>query len=160
AREESNAEKTPDEIMALSTFGTMFLSLLLAGTGILLPPWGLSLLYGKSFAAASAAAALGVATAVVPMGSGPAPAPLRIVSIKVTGVINTIWAILVALSATSFLFWRGDAWKGMLIYLVAHIVSAVLVLLSLATRNCVPDGMKTVYIFGIGGSVSLAALAL
>jgi O-antigen/teichoic acid export membrane protein len=160
ARGEKNATRTPDQTMALTTFATMFLSLLLAGAGILVAPWGLSLLYGKTYAAASAAASLALATAVVHMGSGPASARLTIVSIKTTGVINTIWAILVAIAATFFLFWRGDASKGMLIYLVAHIVSAVLVLVSLATRNCVPEGMKAVYVVGMGTSVALAALAL
>jgi O-antigen/teichoic acid export membrane protein len=160
ARGEKNAVRTPDQTMALSTFATMFLSLLLAGAGILIAPWGLSLLYGKSYAAASAAAALALATAVVHMGSGPASARLTIVSIKTTGVINTLWAILVAISATFFLFWRGDATKGMLIYLAAHLISAVLVLVSLAARDCVPRGMKAVYALGIGGSISLALLAL
>ena len=160
ARGEKNAGRTPDQTMALTTFATMFLSLLLAGAGILIAPWGLSLLYGKGYTAASAAASLALATAVVHMGSGPASARLTIVSIKTTGVINTVWAILVAIAATFFLFWRGDASKAMLIYLVAHIVSAVLVLVSLATRNCVPAGMKTVYVVGMGASVGLAALAL
>ncbi len=160
ARGEKDAHRTPDQTMALTTFATMFLSLLLAGAGILVAPWGLALLYGKAYTAASAAASLALATAVVHMGSGPASARLTIVSIKTTGVINTVWAILVAVSATFFLFWRGDALKGMLIYLVAHLVSAVLVLVSLAARNCVPEGMKAVYVLGMGSSVSLAALAL
>jgi len=160
ARGDKNAARTPDQTMALTTFATMFLSLLLAGAGILVAPWGLSLLYGKAYTAASAAASLALATAVVHMGSGPASARLTIVSIKTTGVINTVWAILVGIAATFFLFWRGDATKGMLIYLVAHLVSAVLVLVSLAARNCVPAGMKTVYVVGMGASVALAALAL
>jgi hypothetical protein len=50
--------------------------------------------------------------------------------------------------------------KGMLIYLVAHLISAVLVLLSLTARQCVPQGMKSVYALGMGGSISLAVLAL
>jgi O-antigen/teichoic acid export membrane protein len=160
AQRERDVEKTPDHVMAVCTFATMFASLLLAGVVIILAPWVLALLYGKSYASASSAAAVALAIAVVHMGSGPAAARLSIVSIKTTGVVNTIWAVLVAGAATIFLFHGGNAWKGMLIYLAAHVISAVLVFASLRRRNCIPRGMLSVYVLGLGGSLCLAALAL
>jgi O-antigen/teichoic acid export membrane protein len=155
-----NVENTPDQVMAVCTLATTFASLLLAGIGIVLVPWGLTLIYGKAYAAASAATAIALATAVVHMGGAPAAARLSIVSIKSSGVINTIWAVLVAVSATLFLFWGGNASKGALIYFVAQIFSSGLVFFSLTKRSCVPAGMNKVFILGTAASLSLAALAV
>lgn len=126
---------------------------------MVLAPWALRLLYGKSYVAASAATTAAFATAVVHMGSSPASARLSILSIKATGVINTIWAVMVAAGATLFFFIGGDALKGALIYLAAHLVSAVLVLSFLTKGRCVPDGMNRVFATGATASVTLAILA-
>lgn len=160
AQRERDVEKTPDQVMAVCTFATMFASLFAAGVVIILAPWLLLLLYGKAYAPAATAAAIALAVAVVHMGSGPAAARLSIVSIKTTGVVNTIWALLVGGAATLFLFYGGNAWKGMLIYLAAHLFSAVLVFSTLSRRNCIPKGMLSIYVLGLGGSVCLAGLAL
>ncbi|MDQ2777572.1 MAG: oligosaccharide flippase family protein [Acidobacteriota bacterium] len=158
AQGEDDVEKTPDRVMAICTFATTFASLLVAGIGIVIVPWLLPLLYGKSYAAASAATAIALATAVIHMGSGPASARMSIVSIRVTGVINTIWAVVVAVAATVFLLSGGNAWKGALIYFGAHILSAGLLLRGLSQRNCVPQGMKSIYAIG-GASTILLLLA-
>ena len=160
AQGEDSVEKTPDHVMAVCTFATTFASLLVAGAGMIVVPWGLTLLYGQPYAAASAATALALATAVIHMGSAPASARLSIVSIRVSGVINTAWAILVALGATALLFHGGNAAKGAMIYLAAHLLSGALVFSSLTRRKCVPAGMNTVFALGALSSIVLAALAL
>jgi O-antigen/teichoic acid export membrane protein len=159
AQGESGVEKTPDQVMAVCTLATTFVSLLLAGLGMAGVSWGLKLLYGNTYGGAATAIALALATAVIHMGSSPASARLSIVSIKMTGVINTVWAVLVASGATLFFFIGGNAWKGALIYLVAHLVSAALVLGYLNQRRVVPDGMNRVFALGVLASVVLAALA-
>jgi hypothetical protein len=159
AQGESTVEKTPDQVMAVCTLATTFVSLLVAGVGMVLLPWGLKLLYGKTYIAASTATAAALATAVVHSGSSPASARLSIVSIKMTGAINTIWAVMVAAGATLFFFIGGDASKGALIYLAAHLVSAVLVLSFLTKRQCVPRGMNRIFVTGVTASVALAILA-
>ncbi len=160
AQGESKAEKTPDQVMAVCTVATTFASLLIAGIGMLLVPWGLTLLYGKAYAAASAATAVALATSVIHMGSSPASARLSIVSIRTTGVINTLWALLVAGGATLFFLGGGNAWKGALIYLAAHLLSAVLVLAYLTRRQSVPRGMNQIFSLGAAASMALMALAL
>jgi hypothetical protein len=159
AQGEDSFEKTPNQVTAVCTFATTFASLLVAGAGMIVLPWGLTLLYGKAYAAASTATAFALATAVIHMGSGPATARLSIVSIRVSGLINTVWAILVGIAATVFLFHGGNAWKGAMIYLSAQMLSAGLVFLSLKKWNCAPAGMSPVFVLGAATSVTLAALA-
>ncbi len=159
AQGESKVEKTPDQVMAVCTLATTFVSLLLAGVGIAVAPWGLKLLYGKTYAGASAATALALSTAVIHMGSSPAAARLSIVSIKTTGFINSAWAVLVATGATMFFFIGGNAWKGALIYLAAHVLSAALVLGYLSRRRVVPAGMNQIFGMGAAASLTLAGLA-
>ena len=165
------ADQTPDQVMALCTYLAAASSLLLAAPGMLLLPWALTLLYGPTYHAAAATAALGLAIAVVHMGNGPAAARLTIVSIRTTGIINTIWAVAVASGATLLLFHHGrGAYPGppsrisagaeaMAIYLAGHILSAVLVVASLARRGCVPAGMLAVFSTSTIGAAALAALA-
>jgi O-antigen/teichoic acid export membrane protein len=159
AQGEDSVEKTPDQVTAVCTFATTFASLLVAGAGMIIVPWGLTLLYGKAYAAASTATAFALATAVIHMGSGPATARLSIVSIRVSGLINTAWAVLVAVAATVFLFHGGNAWKGALIYLGAQLLSAGLVFLSLTKWKCSPAGMNPVFALGAAAGIALAALA-
>ncbi len=160
AQGESRAEKTPDQVMAVCTVATTFASLLIAGIGMLLVPWGLTLLYGRAYAPASAATAVALATSVIHMGSSPASARLSIVSIRTTGVINTLWALLVAAGATLFFLGGGNAWKGALIYLAAHLLSAVLVLAYLTRRHSVPRGLNQIFSLGAAASITIMALAL
>jgi O-antigen/teichoic acid export membrane protein len=159
AQGEDSVEKTPDQVTAVCTFATTFASLLVAGVGMIVVPWGLTLLYGKAYAAASTATAFALATAVIHMGSGPATARLSIISIRVSGLINTAWAIVVAVAATAFLFHGGNAWKGAMIYLAAQLLSAGLVFFSLTKWKSAPAGMNPVFALGTAASIALAALA-
>ena len=164
AQGETDEQTAADQVMAVCTFATVFSSLLLAGLGIVIVPWSLTALYGKTYAPAAAATAIALATAVVHMGSGPASARLSIVSIRLSGIINTLWAIFVAVTATSFLFWSHSssasaAWKGALIYLAAHLLSGLLVLFVLVQRKRVPKGMMAIFLIGAGAVLLLTGLA-
>jgi hypothetical protein len=158
-REGENA-RTPSHVMALCTFASTFGSLLLASIGIVLVPWGLRAVYGRSYEAAGITTAIALAVAVVHMGSAPATARLSIVSIRATGIINTIWAIFVAIAACMFLLSHGSAARAMTIYLAAHILSAVLVLSLLAWKDHIPRGVIPVFTFGSCTGIVLAALSL
>jgi O-antigen/teichoic acid export membrane protein len=157
---EGDSNKTPDRVMAVCSFVAVLASLLLAGIGIILAPWALKVLYGKTYSAASAATVLSLATAVVHMGNAPAAGRLTIVSIQQSGFINTAWAILVALSATFFLFHPGNAGVGAAIILGAHVLSAALVLLALKRKSIAPPGLSLTFLVGIGTSILMAALAI
>ena len=156
---DGEALKTPHQVMALCTFAATTVSLLLASVGILAMPWLLSLIYGHSYAAGSVTAAVGLAIAVLHMGNAPAAARLSIVSIRSTGVLNTVWAAVVAVSATVLLLHGGSAATGMLIYLGAHLLSASLVLLVLARRDSIPAGMASVFALSAATTLALVSLA-
>ena len=123
-------------------------------------PWALRVIYGRTYEAAGITTAIALAVAVVHMGNAPATARLSIVSIRATGIINTVWAIFVAIAATMFLLSRGSAARAMTIYLAAHIVSSVLVLSVLAWKDHIPRGVIPVFTYGSSTGIALAALSL
>jgi O-antigen/teichoic acid export membrane protein len=151
---------TPDGVMAMCTFGVGFVSILIGGAGMVVLPLMLPLLYGKAYAPAEAATALGLATCIVHMTSGPASARLSILSIRATGVINTIWSIVVGALATTFFFWHGSAASGMAIYFGAHVLSMVLVAGTLAKWGNAPAGLGGLYVVGATSLAILLSLSL
>ena len=152
--------RTPHRVMALCTFASLAVSLLLAAAGIVVIPWVLTLLYGRAYAPAGITVAIALAIAVIHMGNAPAAARLTIVSIRSTGIINTIWAGFVASAATLFFFFGGGAWQAMAIYFIAHMFSSILVLLTLRRRDHIPVGMSSLFFFATSVSATLAVLAV
>ncbi len=152
--------RTPHRVMALCSYASSSVALVLASAGIVFVPWALTLLYGRAYSAAGVTVAIGLAIAVVHMGNAPAAARLTIVSIRATGVINTVWAIFVATAASVFLFNGGTAWEAMTIYFAGHVLSSSLVLITLKRRDHVPQGMTAMFLLATLSSGSLAALAL
>ncbi len=147
--------QTPQRVMALCSYASLAVSLLLALGGMTIVPWLLALLYGKAYAGAGTTIALALATAVAHMGNAPAAARLTIVSLRSTAVINTIWAVFVAAAATLLLVRGGSAPEAMGVYYVGHVVSATLVLLVLRHRDNLPAGMIPLF----GMAMLAAALA-
>lgn len=157
---QGESTRTPHRVMALCSFASIAVALVLASTGIVVVPWGITLLYGRAYAPAAVCVAVALAVAVVHMGNAPAAARLSIVSIRATGIINTVWAVFVALAATLFLFVGGGAWLAMGIYFVAHVLSSTLVLITLRAKDHVPAGMTWLYLFSILMAGSLASAAV
>ena len=160
AEGEGSGSSTPQRVLALCSFASLAVSIILAAIGIIAVPWVLTLLYGKTYSAASVTVAVALAIAVVHMGNAPAAARLTIVSIRATGVINTVWAVFVGALATLLLFHGGTAWQAMAIFFVAHVLSSSLVLLTLRQKDVVPVGMGTLFLLGTFGIAALAALAV
>jgi O-antigen/teichoic acid export membrane protein len=156
---DGKVDKTPDNVMAMSSYACTFASFVMAGFGMIVVPWVLTLLYGKSYTAAGTAVAIALATAVVHMGSAPISARLSIVSIHTFGVINTAWAVFVAIFATAILFHGGNAAKGAAVYLAGHLFLATLQIFTLNKRGCIPKGSIASFCSGAIGSLLLAALS-
>ncbi len=150
-------QRTPHHVMALCTFAATSVSLLIASLGMIVVPFGLVHLYGPTYKGGALTAAIGLGIAVVHMGNAPAAARLSIVSIRSTGVINTVWAVFVAASATLLLLHGGSAALAMAIFFAAHVISALLVLLVLRRKDHVPAGMVSLF---AASSVSMAGLAV
>jgi hypothetical protein len=145
--------------MAICTFAATSISLLIASLGMIVLPYGLEL-YGHVYRAGAATAAIGLAIAVVHMGNAPAAARLSVVSIRATGVINTIWAVFVAASGTLLLLHGGSAALAMAVFFVAHVLSASLVLAVLARKDHVPAGMVSLFVMSAASILVLASIAL
>ncbi len=153
------ATRTPHRVLALCSYASISTAFVLASVGIVFVPWGIRLLYGPSYQTAAVTVAVGLAIAVVHMGNAPAAARLTIVSIRATGVINTVWAVFVAAAASLFLFHGGSAWQAMVIYFAGHVLSSTLVLITLHRKDHVPAGMTALFVVGTTAVASLAALA-
>ena len=154
------ASQTPQRVMALCSYASLGLSLLLALAGMTVVPWMLALMYGKAYAGAGTTIALGLATAVAHMGNAPAAARLTIVSLRSTAVINTVWAVFVAAAATLMLVRGGNAPEAMGVYFAGHVVSATLVLLVLQRKDNLPAGMVPLFALGMVAVGAGSALAL
>ncbi len=157
---EGERSRTPHQVMALCSFASLGVASLLASVGIIVVPWALRLLYGHTYDSAALATACGLAVAVVHMGNAPAAARLTIVSIRATGVINTVWAVVVAGAASIFFFRQGSAAAAMTIYFMAHLFAGGLVLVTLKRKDHVPQGMIASYLIGAINSALLIVLAL
>ncbi len=151
---------TPHRVMALCSFASLAVAFVLGCVGMALAPWLLHMLYGRTYRAAALTVAMALAVAVVHMGNAPASARLTIVSVRTTGVINTVWAVFVALTGTVLLLHGGTAWQGMAILLAAHLLSSTLVLSALYRFDRLPPGMALIFAVGALSSVVLALLAV
>jgi hypothetical protein len=151
--------RTPHHVMALCTFAATSVSMLIASLGMIVLPYGLAL-YGHAYRGAAATAAIGLGIAVVHTGNGPVAARLSIVSIRATGVINTVWAAFVAASGTLLLLHGGSAALAMSVFFAAHVISASLVLAVLARKDHLPAGMVSLLCVSTVSMLVLAVLAL
>ncbi|MFT4112062.1 oligosaccharide flippase family protein [Silvibacterium sp.] len=151
--------RTPHHVMAACTFVSTALVLLLACVGTILAPQGLRLIYGKAYPSASVAVAAALSIAVVHMGNAPAAARLSVVSIKTTGIINTIWAVAIAVAGTLLFARGGNAALAMGIYFGAHALSAALVLLILKKIDYVPAGMAPLFLLSTVTAFTLTLFA-
>ncbi len=152
-------ERTPHRVMALCTFASTASTLLLASLGMLVAPWAVTRIYGQSYGGAAFAVAMGLAVAVTHMGNAPAAARLNIVSVRTAGVINTSWAVLVAVSATVLVMHRSSAGAAMAVFFVAHILSAAFVLLALSRLDHVPAGVIRLFAVSVASITTLALMA-
>jgi O-antigen/teichoic acid export membrane protein len=151
---------TPERVLGFTTFVASLLTFLLAASGIVLAPWILRILYSNAYAGATAAVSFALALAVMHMGNAPASARLSIVSIRSSAVINTAWAIFVALTGTLVMLHVGSAAMAMIIYLAAHTLSSACVLITLAWKDTLPEGLITVFTLASTATIALASLGV
>jgi hypothetical protein len=92
------------------------------------------------------------------MASAPASSRLTILSLKLTGIINAVWTILVISVGTGLI--RGAAAiDATAIFLVTHTVSAILVLVALKHLNEAPKGLFRLSLISLIGTIVMAVLA-
>ena len=147
----------PGRVTLFSTIAATVIALLVAGPMAALMPWILPHLYGKSFAGGELAATLAVVTGLVHMSGAPAANRLTVVSLRLTAVINGVWALLV-IGLGTWLVPAGGANRAVATFLAAHIFSAAAVLIALYWLSAVPRELATVSAPAFAGAILLAVL--
>ncbi len=144
-------------VLIASTLLASVLALLLTGTAIAVLPWTMGLLYGHAFRAAEPAAAIAIATALVHMAAAPAASRLTILSLRMIGVINGLWAVAVMALGPIFIP-QGGAVSATAIMLSMHLVSALLVLVCLWKKREMPNSLTAISAPMMAGSFVFAVL--
>jgi hypothetical protein len=145
-------------VLTACTLVATLVSVGLAGIAIATLPWTLGRVYSHAFQPAELAASLAICTALVHMASAPAASRLTIVSLRLTGIINGVWTVLVIGLAT-WLVRGAGAIEATSIFLLAHCVSAVLVLVALKRLAGLPPGLISLSMTSLAASVGFAVLA-
>jgi O-antigen/teichoic acid export membrane protein len=117
----------------------------------------LVIIYGRSFTSAEAAVAILLATGILHMTGLPAAQRLSIVGLRVTGVINAVWAILLAAFGV-LLIPKAGAAGAALAFLISHTVSQLLVIVALARLRELPKGYVPLFAFTLAGTLLLGGL--
>jgi len=120
----------PQRVLLSSTIMTTILVLLVAGMAMTVLPWVLFVAYGRSYTRAELPTLLLLATAAVHMSSQAAAQRLSIVRLRVTAVINMLWAMLLVGFGLMLIPKYGAAGAA-LGFLLAHAISSGLVTVSL-----------------------------
>jgi O-antigen/teichoic acid export membrane protein len=144
-------------VMLINSFLAGSLATLAGGVAIVFAPWLLTLIYGKPFAAAEVPVLILLATAIVHMSGAPAALRLSIVGLRLMGIINTIWAIMI----TALGLWlvpKAGAGGAALAFLISHLLSQLMVGLALARISELPAGYWQLFGVTTIGSLLLAGL--
>ncbi len=160
AGEDAKAGDLPDRVMALCTYASVMVAYVLAGLGMLVVPWLLSMFYGATYQQAAVAAAVGLGVAVVQMGNAPTSARMSIVSVRWVAIGNTVWAVLVALVGTAWMHRGGSAAAAMAVFFGGHVLLALFVLLVLHSHRHLPHGLWALFAINTVGIVALQCMAL
>ncbi|HKF47799.1 MAG TPA: oligosaccharide flippase family protein [Terracidiphilus sp.] len=144
-------------VLGVNSCVVALIGLVVGGSAIIVLPWLFMRLYGRSYAGAELAAVLAIATAVVHMSSMPAANRLLIVSLRMTGLINTLWAV-VGVGLSVLLIPRAGAAGAYAALLATHSVSSVMVLFALKRRQQVPPGLLGLTAATFAAVLGIAAL--
>lgn len=159
ADEQEGAAVRRRTVLLHCTFYAGILSLLVAGTLAAAIGWLMPAVFGPSFGGGGLAASLAMITAIVHTTSAPTSARLTIVSLRYTGAINALWAMLTIAGAT-LLVPRWGAAAAMGVYFSVHVVSAFLVFMALRRIEAPPPGLATLLFGTLGLAAVLAGLAV
>lgn len=142
-------------VTLVSTIAATMVALLVAGPAVASMPWLIRHLYGRDFANAELAATLLVATGLLHMSAAPAANRLTVVSLPLTGIINGVWALIVAGLGTWWIS-SGGAAQAALSFLAAHIFAALAVLISLLWLGAAPRALAVASLPSLAGSILFA----
>lgn len=147
----------PRRVMLANTFLTTSLTAIVAGMGMTLLPWILFAAYGRSYMSAEVPVLFLLATAMIHMGGMPAAQRLSIISLRTTGIINAVWAVLIVLLGI-LLVPKGGAVGAAVAFLVAHISTHSMVILRLLRARELSAGYLWMSFATLVGALALACV--
>lgn len=147
-----------DRVLAVSTVFASLLSALCAGAAITILPWVLRYLYGHAYSRAELASSIAIATVLIHMGSAPAAYRLTIVSLRITGIINLVWAVCVTAIGT-WLVPEGGAIAAVETFFAAHVLSMILVLVWLKRHDTLRPIVISVSVLNLFIASTLLAIS-
>jgi O-antigen/teichoic acid export membrane protein len=145
-------------VVTVSTVMASLVATLLSGIVIVLLPGLLSLSYGKHYLNATLPSTFAVATVLIHLGNAPAASRLNIVSLRATGIVNGVWA-LVVVALGNKLVPIGGATAAVAALFSAHLISALLVVVALWRIGALPPGIGAIAGLNIAGALGFAWLA-
>lgn len=145
-------------VLLSSTIINSLLVTVIAGIAIVFLPWGLVVVYGKSFASAEVPVLMLLATAMVHMSGQAGAQRLSIARLRTTAVINALWAAALV-GAGLWLIPNWGAAGAATAFLIAHIFSSVLANIFLYRHEQLPAGYLTTIVITIVSATVLASLA-
>jgi O-antigen/teichoic acid export membrane protein len=133
-----------DRVLTYCSLITAIMAVLLSGVALAGLPRILHLLYGGAYTSAELPAALAIVTVIIHIGSAPACSRLTVASLRLTSVVNAVWAISVAGLGLIFIPGRG-AVAATAVMLLAHLISSCLSLIALAKVKALASGVAELY---------------
>jgi len=144
-------------VLLSSTIVTTLLVTMVAGSAIVVLPWAMPALYGRSFVAAEIATLLLLATAIIHMSGQAGAQRLSIIKLRATGIINGLWAVLLIVFGFVLIPAAGAAGAAAA-FLAAHAISNLLANFSLRRYEVLPPGYLTTILLTIVSALLLASL--
>ena len=160
ATPEEQGGNVPHRVMMVCTFASTAVSFLIASVTAIVAPLLLRFVYGERYTAAALAVSVAAGVAVLQMGNAPPSARLSVLSIRSTAVVNTVWALFTAAVGTAWMLHGGTAASAMCVFLAAHTVIAIMVLVLLSSKDRLPSGMVQLFTVSTVAIVVLCSLAL
>ena len=145
-------------VLLSSTIINSLLVMAIAGLAIVVLPWGLVAIYGKSYASAEVPVLMLLATAMVHMSGQAGAQRLSITRLRTTAIINALWAVALV-GVGLWLIPRWGAAGAATAFLAAHIFSSLLANVILYRHERLPVGYLATVILVIINAVILASLA-
>lgn len=146
-----------DRVLLSSTIITTLLVTIVAGFTIIILPWGLPAVYGRSYALAEVPTLILLATAIIHMSGQAGAQRLSIIRLRDAGVINALWALMLIVLGIISIPVAGAAGAAAA-FLLAHAVSNLLVNISLHRHKALPPGYLLTTVLTIICGLLLAAL--
>lgn len=155
--ERGSAYGGPGRVLLANTLLTTSFTALVAGLAMMVLPWVLLAAYGRSYMSAEIPVLLLLATAMIHMGGMPAAQRLSIISLRATGIINAVWAVLIVVLGI-LLVPKAGAVGAAFAFLIAHISTHSMIIVRLIRAGELSAGYLSMSVTMLVGALALGCV--